>query len=632
MIKELFNKYKNIIMYLFFGVCTTLVNIVSYYIFSHILNFSVMSSTIIAWILAVLFAYVTNRKWVFESKAKTKKEIINEIVSFFSCRLATGIVDWLGMYILVEKIGLNDVVIKIIINIVVIILNYVASKLIVFNNKKKSFLKIDKKDLIIFASFLVVTFIFLSNSPLHIWDTGEGGMDSSVFRTIGMMMKNGYMPYLNSFDHKGPLLFLYNFFGGLINGQSGVWYIEFISLYISICYFFKIARLRCNRILSYIVTIIASTMLIGYFDGGNLTEEYALPFIVVSLYIFLDYVFNNNVDKKRLVLCGLSMGGVLLLRPNMIGTWIVFCIYILIDCIRKKKYQELKSFILYFLIGIAIIIIPVLIWLGINGALSDFFNAYITFNFNYAANYSKIRLSTPTYVNLITSIGHYVKEFIPMSSIIISIYMIKEDKKNIVILLYILAVIGLTCMSGMHYNHYYIVLVPTIIFPLALFFEQISIFEKKNKSNIFSLTIIILVIANIIIPGWRGSISKTMKLYANRNDKTISEEISKVADIVKKETNDKDKISVYGSWDIIYLVSNRLHATKYSYQYPITKVSSEIENEYFEELDEEKPKVIVIQKKRIDDRMKEFLDKNNYSLIYIDSDDFNTSNLVYRLN
>lgn len=137
MIKDIYKKYKKIILYLFFGGCTTLVNIITYYIFAHVLNCSVMFSTVVAWILAVLFAYLTNRKMVFDSKANGKKEVIKEVISFFACRIATGMVDWLCMYIFVEKLGFNDMVIKIIANIIVIILNYIASKLIVFRDKKK---------------------------------------------------------------------------------------------------------------------------------------------------------------------------------------------------------------------------------------------------------------------------------------------------------------------------------------------------------------------------------------------------------------------------------------------------------------------------------------------------------------
>ena len=134
-LKKIIQKYKDVIPYLFFGVCTTLVNVVVYWVCAHPFNFNIMVSTIIAWVLAVLFAFITNRKWVFHSEAKTRKEIIKEIVSFFGCRLATGVVDWACMFIFVKILGWNDVVIKFAANILVIILNYIASKLLIFRKK-----------------------------------------------------------------------------------------------------------------------------------------------------------------------------------------------------------------------------------------------------------------------------------------------------------------------------------------------------------------------------------------------------------------------------------------------------------------------------------------------------------------
>lgn len=136
-IKKLYEKYKDVIPYLFFGVCTTIVNVVSYWICAHPLKFGVLPSTIIAWILAVLFAYVTNRKWVFHSEASGAREIIREIGSFFGCRLATGVVDWLCMIVFVDFLNFNDVIIKFIANVIVIILNYIASKMVIFKRKDK---------------------------------------------------------------------------------------------------------------------------------------------------------------------------------------------------------------------------------------------------------------------------------------------------------------------------------------------------------------------------------------------------------------------------------------------------------------------------------------------------------------
>ena len=136
-IKELSNKYKEILMYLIFGVLTTVVNIVSYFLLARILHIDTVVSTVIALILSILFAYITNKIFVFESKTNTAKELLKEIISFFGCRAFTGILDVAFMYITVDVFNLNDMIMKIISNIVVIIVNYVFSKLIIFKKDKR---------------------------------------------------------------------------------------------------------------------------------------------------------------------------------------------------------------------------------------------------------------------------------------------------------------------------------------------------------------------------------------------------------------------------------------------------------------------------------------------------------------
>lgn len=128
-------KYKDAIPYLFFGVCTTVVNVVVFWLLAHWINIRTMLSTIIAWIAAVVFAYITNRKWVFKSDAKGIGEICREIFAFFSCRFMTGMVDWFTMWILVDIVGFNDMIIKCTANIIVIILNYIASKWMIFRKR-----------------------------------------------------------------------------------------------------------------------------------------------------------------------------------------------------------------------------------------------------------------------------------------------------------------------------------------------------------------------------------------------------------------------------------------------------------------------------------------------------------------
>lgn len=133
--KEIINKYKDVIPYLFFGICTTLVNVIVYWMCAHIFKCNTMASTTIAWFLAVLFAYLTNRKWVFQSEAKNNKDIIKECLAFFGCRLTTGFIDWGCMFLFVQILAWNDIIIKVSANILVIILNYIASKLLIFNKE-----------------------------------------------------------------------------------------------------------------------------------------------------------------------------------------------------------------------------------------------------------------------------------------------------------------------------------------------------------------------------------------------------------------------------------------------------------------------------------------------------------------
>ncbi len=131
-IKKLLKKYKFIILYGIFGVLTTIINIVTYALCYDMFNISNVVSNIIAWILSVLFAFITNKIWVFESKCFDFKIFIKELWNFIVCRLATGALDLGIMYVGVDLLKGPALILKIASNIIVIILNYVMSKLFVF--------------------------------------------------------------------------------------------------------------------------------------------------------------------------------------------------------------------------------------------------------------------------------------------------------------------------------------------------------------------------------------------------------------------------------------------------------------------------------------------------------------------
>ena len=131
----LFAKYKQTILYLIFGVLSTIVNILTYAFCTRNLNIEFLISNWIAWIVAVLFAYITNKFFVFESKETNIKFLIKELSSFVSCRILSGIIEMILMYTMISLMSLNDFIVKIITNVVVVILNFIFSKLIIFKNK-----------------------------------------------------------------------------------------------------------------------------------------------------------------------------------------------------------------------------------------------------------------------------------------------------------------------------------------------------------------------------------------------------------------------------------------------------------------------------------------------------------------
>jgi putative flippase GtrA len=129
---DLIKKYKEIILYLVFGVLTTAVNIATYALCTRLLSLDVYVSNTIAWILSVLFAYLTNRKYVFESKTKTFNEKFKELILFYWYRLLTFAVDMALMFVMVNMMNIDDMISKIVVNIIVIILNYIFSKFLIF--------------------------------------------------------------------------------------------------------------------------------------------------------------------------------------------------------------------------------------------------------------------------------------------------------------------------------------------------------------------------------------------------------------------------------------------------------------------------------------------------------------------
>ena len=134
-LRSLIEKYWDVLSYLFFGVLTTVVN---YLIYLPVYNFCGLSaalSNMIAWVGAVIFAFLTNKPFVFHSHDWSAKTVVPELTKFVSCRVASGVLETVILFLTVDCLNWNGNIWKLVTQVLVIIINYVGSKLLVFRKK-----------------------------------------------------------------------------------------------------------------------------------------------------------------------------------------------------------------------------------------------------------------------------------------------------------------------------------------------------------------------------------------------------------------------------------------------------------------------------------------------------------------
>ena len=133
--KELVKRYWDIISYLIFGVLTTAVNYIVYLPLYNLVGLSAAVSNAIAWAASVAFAYLTNKPFVFKSHDWSINTVVPELVKFVGCRVGSGLAETLIIFVAVDLLNFNGNIIKLITSFIVVILNYVASKFLVFRQK-----------------------------------------------------------------------------------------------------------------------------------------------------------------------------------------------------------------------------------------------------------------------------------------------------------------------------------------------------------------------------------------------------------------------------------------------------------------------------------------------------------------
>lgn len=232
------------------------------------------------------------------------------------------------------------------------------------------------------------------------------GLDQAVFLYMGREMVKGRVPYVDLFDHKGLFFYFLQALGTLLSfpgTYSGVWLLELLN-----CFVFCLLLYRLAGLVSGSRTVCRSTVFAvaflswsWVFDGGNLTEEYALPWLALALLIFLRYFLSGQYRKRDIFFLGLGCGAVAMIRVNMAALWVFLVPLTLLQMLTAKRQREILPCAGLFTLGLAAVCVPVLAYTLATSSLDEMIRYYLLFNMEYSADGAGLRAVFNTMLLLI---------------------------------------------------------------------------------------------------------------------------------------------------------------------------------------------------------------------------------------
>ena len=459
-------------------------------------------------------------------------------------------------------------------------------------------------------------FIVSMQSPMNPFYTTLGGVDSSVFHYVASVIEQGGLPYRDTFDHKGPLLYLINYLGLKISYYSGAWLLEYFTLVLWNALTYRTARLFCGRLASCAVVFFSGAALFSCFFGGNFPEVYALPCITGALYIFTDYFLHQKISPLRLFLCGAALAGALMLKPNTIAVWVVFSLAVLVQAIREKNLSVIPRFLGFFLLGFVVVLLPFLLYFVRNGIFTDFIDTYFRFNFLYAGAEGDSS-TLKVVVNFL-----FCEWAFPSLVLAALLFRQKTEERFFwgAYLLFLLLSVAFCGMSGNEYVYYRISMLPCYALPLAAFLRGVR-FDLRRES----FQLLAAAMAAVFALCWYTPTVKALGLLKLTSSEVHlgDEHHQAIFELIEENTTPDDRILVYGNEDSFYFYSHRFAASKYSFQYPIVLIDEDIRNEFFQQIAENHPKLIIVQSLWCDDEyIKAFLQSHPEYVCITDFSDY----------
>lgn len=319
--------------------------------------------------------------------------------------------------------------------------------------------------------FLIHSFIIKFLMSLHSirFDSVYTETDDAIFYTIGKAIMSGKVLYKDIFDHKTPYIYFIDAFVSILDkNHLGLYILEVAILYFTLYYFYRLMKIVSgikdgNDLRLYVPTFIVSILLTipSLTFSYSRTEEYAICFLVISIYIFASFFYSadNEFRKKNIFIIGIFAGLTFMTNIRAAVLFVPFAVAVLIRLIKSKSYKNIFTTFVYGVIGVIVSMIPYLIYMVVTNSYTDAYYAIIETNVNYLSeNLSKN-------VSIFNIAAKFIKENLVVYIIsfitLISLFLLNYNKflKYSVLASYIIALIYIT-FSNRSYSYYLVILYP----------------------------------------------------------------------------------------------------------------------------------------------------------------------------
>lgn len=412
----------------------------------------------------------------------------------------------------------------------------------------------------------------------HLYPVG----DSAAFIYIGKQMIAGKVPYLDCFDHKGPLLYLIQYAGlSFARGSTdGLWAVEVVNMAVTLLILVRLCALASERRSSSWLALLITFLACGWrvYEGGNFTEEYALPWISLALLVFYRFFRTGTYRKRDIILLGIAFSAVFLLRANMIAVWAACMPLVLVKFLKEKRFQDLGICAGLFLLGALIAAVPVIIYLFSHHAIESFADCYFTFNVHYTDD---VGLDAVMLLHLFKVFSLMI---LPgMFALVISVATRGKDSLRLVNLWCFAVGFLMLAMSGRDYPHYLITLLPILAFSFTDLFDWTASFFTGDSGQEPRMPVLLLSCLAILF----GSLG-----YHVLTGKKVWPEAPEIT-WLKENTKKEDNVLILGNDVWPYLASDRATENRFFYQTPPIEISTVIQKEFLKELQDHPSDVIL---------------------------------------